>query len=181
MRTTIGLDKLNVILRSAAKLDDVPGYFAECGVFEGFTIKALSIAFPDRKVLGFDTFSGLPREFWQEDEIHHPGEFAAESLDQVRADLQDAPNVTLVPGLFPMSAEQFANERFAFVHLEFDFYRSTRMALDWLLTHIADGGVIVLDDYDWPHCPGVRRAVDETGIDVFVAGYQAIYIHRSAS
>ena len=47
------------------------------------------------------------------------------------------------------------------VHLDADLYESTKDCLAYFAPRIPPGGVIVLDDYDAPNCPGVRLAAEE--------------------
>jgi len=170
--------KLDVILRLVGELTGVPGAMAECGVYQGGALKALADACPDRTVYGFDTFEGLPAEAWTEGEIHGVGDFRDTSVEAVSAGLADNPNVRLMPGLFPSTARDLEGERFALVHLDFDFYASTRDAIAWFLPRLSPGGVLVFDDVDWKHCPGVRRAVDEAGLAIeLTAPCQGVYRH----
>lgn len=160
----IGKRKIESLQTLLATVHGVPGAFAECGVYRGGNLRLLAQA--GRTVYGFDTFTGLPAESWQPDEIHKPGEFADLNMAAIERDLVGCDNVRLVHGLFPDSAQQLEDERFAFVHLDFDFYESTRVAIAWFVPRMPSGGVIVFDDYDWAHCPGVRRAIEEAGLTV---------------
>lgn len=161
------------------KVRNVPGSAAECGVYCGSTLRMLAKAAPERRFWGFDTFKGLPATMWSESEIHQPGDFADTSLDAVAQYVMQCPNVHLIHGEFPASAHGLENERFAFVHLDFDFYESTRAALDWLIPRMSPGGVIVFDDYEWHRCPGVKRAIDELGLVVEkTVPYQAVWVNN---
>lgn len=176
MLTLVAGPKLDVILRCADDLADVPGAFAECGVYQGGSLAALAEACPDRTVYGFDTFIGLPQEAWAAGEPHGVGDFGDTSLDAVTSAVGHLPNVDLRPGLFPASAAGLEAKRFALLHLDFDYYESTRAALEWFLPRMSPGGVIVFDDVDWPNCPGVRRAIEEFGLDIeMTAPCQAIH------
>lgn len=52
-----------------------------------------------------------------------------------------------------------------FMHLDVDIYESTRCALEFLDHRLVKGGVVVVDDYGFVTCPGVKRAVDEFVLD----------------
>jgi hypothetical protein len=156
----LGSEKLAAIRKVLAKLDDVPGVAAECGVYKGGTLRMIAETCPDRPVYGFDTFTGLPGEMWRAGEPHGVGDFRDTTLDDVRTVVAGLANVELVPGVFPASAAPLADLRFAFVHLDLDWYRSTRDALEWLLPRMSKGAAIVFDDYEWKHCPGVKQAID---------------------
>jgi O-methyltransferase len=174
----LSFDREMALLHWLKKVDNVPGAAAECGVYCGSTLRMLAKAAPDRRFFGFDTFTGLPAAMWSEGEVHQPGDFADTSLNAVQQYVAQCPNVRLVRGEFPASTSRVPldGETFAFVHLDFDFYESTRAALDWLLPRMSPGGVIVFDDYEWHRCPGVKRAIDELGLKVEkTVQYQAVY------
>ena len=138
------------------------GYFAEVGVYKGGSLRHLATSFPNKSILGFDTFEGLPKEQWTNIEIHKPGEFSDTSFEAVSEFLKDCcNNVSLVQGIFPDSADPMRDLNFSFVHIDTDFYLSVKACLDWFWPRLLTGGIIVLDDYLWPACPGVKQALDE--------------------
>lgn len=128
----------------------------EVGVYKGGSLKTLADNFPERKVYGVDSFEGLPEEYWTKDEIHKPGEFSDSSLEEVKKFVNNE-NVIFVQTLFPSA--KLKPRKFSFVHLDIDFYKAIRDSLDWFVPKMAEGGVIVLDDYEWPACPGVAKAL----------------------
>jgi len=159
--TLITQDRLDAMIALAKKATG-GGYFAEVGVYKGGSLKNLALSFPERKILGFDSFEGLPRELWIESELHKPGEFSDTSYEVVKDFLKDTNNnVTLIKGVFPGSAQQFADMEFSFVHIDTDFYLSVKACLDWFWPRLLKGGIIVLDDYLWPNCPGVEQALND--------------------
>lgn len=164
LKRILGPDKEQVILAELRSVLGIRGAVAECGVYCGSTLHAMANAATDKAVYGFDTFEGLPAEMRNDDEPHKVGDFADTSLASVAASMPA--NVKLVQGVFPASAAELGNTKFAFVHLDFDFYESTRAALEWLLPRMSEGGKIVFDDYEWDHCPGVKRAIDDFGLSV---------------
>jgi O-methyltransferase len=176
MTSIIGLPKQAALSRAARSVTGVLGAVAECGVYKGGNLRLLADILRDREVFGFDTFAGLPAEMWREGEPHSTGDFADVSFEAVSLALSDVPNVHLVRGIFPASAATLADRRFAFVHLDLDFYESTRLALEWLLPRMNAGGVIVFDDYGWKHCPGVKRLIEELALPIEeTVQFQAIH------
>lgn len=166
------LDRLLAELRRAPA-----GIVVEMGVYFGGSLAAMAKAAPDRQLVGFDTFTGLPKEAWSKGEPHGIGDFGDTSLEGVQKALDGLDNVSLRPGLFPASADGL-DDPIALAHLDFDFYQSTKDAIEWLLPRLTAGGVIVFDDYDWENCPGVRKAIEEAGLIVENVGHnQAIYRH----
>lgn len=159
--TLITQDRLDEIVRLAGEAA-VGGQFAEVGVYKGGSLKELHQHFPHVTILGFDTFEGLPKEQWNENEYHQPGEFSDTSLEEVQA-FVGSTGVQLVKGLFPASATGYEHLNFSFVHIDTDFYQSVKASLEWFWPRLLPGGIIVMDDYEWPNCPGVKLALDEFG------------------
>lgn len=153
--------KLESLLRL---LDGAPeGIGVEFGVYNGGTLLEMAKAQPGRDFVGFDTFTGLPAEAWRSGEPHGVGDFR--DCDYMDVLLSMPPNVSLVRGLFPDEAVE-PRGKIGFAHVDFDFEVSTAAAIDWLRPRMAPGAVVVFDDYEWDHCPGVKRAIDAAGIAV---------------
>jgi O-methyltransferase len=177
MNTLLSSDRIQG-LKTLAGMVPV-GCAAEVGVYKGGSLKVIAKCFRDQKVFGFDTFEGLPRELWTEDEIHRPGDFNDTSLQSVRQYLSDCPNVTLIAGIFPESANRHDLQRIelAFVHIDTDFYLCVRDAFNWVWPRMVSGGIVVFDDYGWKRCPGVSRVLSESGCQInSVAPMQAYVV-----
>jgi hypothetical protein len=150
---------------------DIAGAFVECGVWRGGCSAAMLLAQRDRygairrKTYLLDSFEGLPPATerdgpfalaWQADTTA-PGyhDNARASQDEVRAALValDLPADTweLVPGWFadtvPALARRLAEERIALLRLDGDWYDSTAVCLEHLVPLVAEGGLVILDDY----------------------------------
>ncbi len=168
--TLITNDRLDTFRRHASIIPK--GLIAEVGVYKGGSLKLLTELFPDRTVYGFDTFEGLPKEQWRETEYHKAGEFNDTSIEAVQTFV---PSAKLIKGLFPDSAPNL--KKFALVHIDTDFYLSVKACLEWLWPRMVKGGIIVLDDYNWPNCPGVKQALDEFKQPyLLTADYQAAIV-----
>jgi O-methyltransferase len=144
-----------------AKRAPKSGVFIEVGVYKGGSLKALSNAFPDRIMYGFDTFAGLPQRYYGTDEFHPPGDFADTDFDRVEQ-LFRSTNVEIVRGIFPDPArhrDMFRGRSIAFAHLDMDHWRGTLEALIYIWPRLLSGGIIVFDDYDWERCPGIAPVV----------------------
>ena len=160
--TLLPVDRL-AVLRTLAIIarDRSPmGLAAEIGVYKGGSLLEIAKIFHGRTVFGFDTFAGLPSNQWKEGEYHTPGEFGGTTLEEVDGFLSSqVGNVMLVKGTFPESSAGI-NMALAFAHIDVDFANGTALCLQWVHEHALEGIIIVVDDYDWPHCPGVKPAVD---------------------
>jgi hypothetical protein len=167
---------------------DLPGAFAECGVWRGGSVLAMILTLQEmgaaeRDIHLFDTFEGMTEpteadtssvappalETWQEanarDERAWPEMFGAEVLDEndVRSTLlatgYPAERLRFVRGKVEDTIPEHAPEALALLRLDTDWYESTRHELDHLYPRLATGGVLIIDDYG--HWDGARRAVDE--------------------
>jgi O-methyltransferase len=72
------------------------GDVAEVGVFQGATAKLIREALPTKPLHLFDTFGGMPDS---QDRLRQ-GDFCG-TLDEVKANLGNDPNVNFYPGYFP--------------------------------------------------------------------------------
>jgi len=145
--------------------DGIEGDFAELGVFRGLTAKVLLHCCDGRPLHLFDTFAGHPdnadRDRDGEDYVRFVEEepMADTSLEGVRGYLGAPDNVVFHQGYFPATAKGLESNRFAFVHLDGDQYRTILDGLEFFHPRVSTGGVIVCHDYGI--YDGVRSAVDE--------------------
>lgn len=148
---------------------------AEVGVYKGGTLRVIAESDPDKMVIGFDTFSGLPQELWNKDEPHKPREFNDTSYEYVAQQLNDLYNVTLIKGIFPQSAHGvYADLRYSFVHIDVDYYQSVFESIVFFVPRMAKNGIILFDDYGWKQCPGVEKAIGDYGLSVTVVDHDYI-------
>lgn len=149
------------IVRQALELR---GDVVECGVYKGGTAlllaRAMARSSANGRLLLFDTFQGLPEASEGVDSLGEGG-FNETSLDAVRALLSAYSFVSIRPGLIPDSFAGLDVERIAFAHVDLDLYQSIQGALAYIYPRMVPSGIIVLDDYGFPSCPGARRAVEE--------------------
>jgi predicted O-methyltransferase YrrM len=157
--TLLGLTKLSSLYRYLKMSAPIVGAIAELGVYKGGAAKLIATVVPDKKLYLFDTFEGMPNE--QFIDKHKAGDFDDTSIEEVSHLLQGLTNIVFRKGYFPDTAKGLEAERFAFVHIDGDLYQSTLDALTFFYPRMTKGGIIVLDDYEWPHCPGVKQAIDE--------------------
>ena len=150
--------------------NNVKGDIAEFGIFEGGWINILWQATEQlgmsRRVYGFDSFEGLSDPHPQHDQpFWKKGQYAC-SLQQVAANVQLAarPRIKLVKGFFDTSlrgADAQVAEKFAYVRIDCDIYEPALDCLRYLAPRLADGAILVFDD--WPHVRGFgeQRAFEE--------------------
>lgn len=166
----------------------VPGAFAECGVWRGGSVLAMvltlqQLGVTDRDIHLYDTFEGMTAptehdvsaleppalETWSaaQGQADRPWAdlFAAEVYDEVsvRATVlatgYPEERVHVVRGPVEETLPAAAPSALALLRLDTDWYESTQHELVHLYPRLAEGGVLIVDDYG--HWGGARKAVDE--------------------
>lgn len=188
--TMTGIPRLTALIDAVRHLTecDVPGAFAECGVWRGGSVLAMILTLleagvTDRHIYLYDTFAGMTKPTDLDvSRFHEPAAdvwSAAERTGQrmysglfdshlitessVRRTIQSAgyPSAMLhfVAGDVEQTLPAHAPERIALLRLDTDWYVSTKHELQHLYPRLTRGGVLIIDDYgEWD---GARRAVDE--------------------
>lgn len=149
---------------------NIEGDIAEFGIFEGWWInffwEACREVGLDRRIYGFDSFSGLSdpdpefdADFWKK------GQYSC-SLDQVINNVQAhlRPNIHLIKGYFEHSLQSErarALGKLSYVRIDCDIYRPAIDCLRYLSHRLSDGAILVFDD--WPHTRnlGEQKAFEE--------------------
>ena len=112
----------------------------EFGVATGRSINYIS-KFTDNKVYGFDSFEGLPENWYSR---FKKGHFSREGkLPKVRD------NVELIKGWFDNTLPDFIknkNKKVSFIHMDADLYSSTKCIFDNLKNYIDNDCIIVFDE-----------------------------------
>lgn len=163
---------------------EIQGDIVECGVWKGGSMMAAALTLlrlgdTSRDLYLFDTFSGMaeptaqdvaspydgysPHRRWSRNQQGKTSDWAAVSLDKVRAAMLSTgyppQRIHLIPGLVEETLPDQAPQRLALLRLDTDWYASTKHELEHLYPRLAEGGVLIVDDYG--HYEGARRAVDE--------------------
>ena len=164
----------------------VQGSIIECGVFHGgglMTFAQLSAILEplnfQRKIVGFDTFSGFA-DLSEEDssgtsELSFKGGLAVDSYKDLKKciGLYDAnrflnhiSKVYLVKGDIRETVPQYLKDNphtvISLLYLDVDVFEPTRVALEYLAPRIPKGGIIVFDELNCEEWPGETIAVLET-------------------
>lgn len=136
------------LLSHAVSLAPSDGLILEFGVASGRTIRHLAEGVGDRTVFGFDSFKGLPENWWSGFEKGH--------FSQRKPEVPE--NVHLIEGFFSETLPSFLAmhaESVALLHVDCDLYSSTKTILTLLAERIVSGTVIVFDEY-WNY-PGWQQ------------------------
>lgn len=155
---------------------DLPGNFVECGVAAGGTSALLAAALAryskqPRRLFACDTFAGMPAPT---DLDRHAGQDAIaagwgagtcaaplDSLMAIARQLGVEKTIEPVTGFFSDTLPKHRAEigPVALLHMDGDWYESTRDILENLYDSVVPGGAIQIDDYGfWEGC---QRAVAE--------------------
>jgi O-methyltransferase len=167
---------------------DVPGAFAECGVWLGGSVRAmlvtlLELGVDSRDIYLYDTFEGMtPPTERDTSRFHRPAveewQEAEERREQIYAGLfdpelfnEEAVRRNLLGTGYPEERLHFVKgpveetipsnlpDSLALMRLDTDWYESTLHELRHLYPLLSDGGVLIVDDYG--HWEGCRLAVDQ--------------------
>jgi len=159
-------------LALCAELAPPAGCVVECGVWRGGMSAGMAEALPGRLHYLFDSFEGLPpaqeidgeaARAWQQDKSSrmYLDNCRAERAEAERAMAQaPAREAKLVQGWFADTVPDFRPaEPIAVLRLDGDWYESTLECLRGFYPLVAQGGLVLVDDYyDWVGC---SRAVHD--------------------
>jgi hypothetical protein len=163
--------------------NEIEGDFVECGVWRGGSVMAAALTLmrlgdTDRDLHLFDTFTGMPEP--GAEDVSSPydgyslhkrwrrhnkagGEWAGVPAEEVRAAVESTgypkERIHLHIGMVEDTLPSQAPEDLALLRLDTDWYSSTKHELVELYPRLAEGGVLIVDDYG--HYEGARKAVDE--------------------
>ena len=138
----------------ARSVRNVPGDFAEIGVFRGAAFKNLAIFAHEQGKLAhaFDSFRGMDNPSPQDGQQYPKGKFDIGGPDAFR-NLMDEANIPrdyyrLWPGFIPTCFEPFpARSSFSLVVIDVDHYQPTADSLQWVVSRVNRDGILALDDY----------------------------------
>jgi len=166
--TMLDYDRLYTLWQSVANVMSLSLPAVEIGTFRGGSAALIASAFrvlagADRELHVVDTFAGhLEDTFTDHDNTDRQrGKFQETTADGVRALLGAYADVHVHPGDAATVVESWPERRYCLVHLDVDLYQPTLACLTYFGARLAPGGIIVIDDYESPTCPGVARAVRE--------------------
>ena len=137
------------------------GTCLEFGVYVGRSymhqVNAIKIKYPNTKLIGFDSWEGLPDEtatVWFP-ERHSKGKFSTTKdvvLNQLGADIDD-PRFNLVDGFFKDSLTkeiQDSIKDLIYVNVDVDIHSSTVEVLEFIRPLLRKGVIIYFDDWKDP-------------------------------
>lgn len=155
------VNRENIAQLLAAAASTPPGMFIEVGVYKGGTAWHLAKLAQEqhRRIILFDTFTGIPCADPNMGDTHVVGDFSDCSYEAVRDAI---PYATVVKGLFPdcvPKVDMIVEPDIAFCHLDVDQYQSYIDCCSYLAQYMIKGGIMWFDDADC--LAGAGRAVRE--------------------
>jgi hypothetical protein len=158
------------VLLAALDAGGIRGPVVEFGIYQGNWLRLLVNACEDRglsrQFYGFDSFQGLPAPSITADlECFHEGQYAA-GLEEAaqRFGTKRRDNVILVPGWFAdtlLAAQAQAIHDISFARIDCDLYAPALESLHYLGPRLANGAVLVFDDWTFDVTKGETRAFAE--------------------
>ena len=170
----------------------ISGDFVECGVWRGGSSMVAAhamLAFGDLRHLHlYDTFAGMTApdevdrtpfhdrgayERWQLAERPGHNDWCYAELEEVQRNLTSTgyPQALLHfhKGLCEETLPETQQEKISILRLDTDFYKSTYAEMKYLFPRVAQGGVLIIDDYG--HWEGARKAIDQYLAECGIALY----------
>jgi D-beta-D-heptose 7-phosphate kinase/D-beta-D-heptose 1-phosphate adenosyltransferase len=156
-------EKLKLLAEQLLSVAGVPGDVADLGAYRGGASLVLRRLAPDRHLHLFDTWAGNP---YDDPLCHHKrGEWVA-SLEECQRLVGNGEATHYHQGVFSEWGGDYPHDDnyrsiFCFVYVDMDTYLATKDAIEFFWPRLVPGGKIVVDDYGWGPCAGVKKAIDE--------------------
>ena len=184
--TMLSANKLFVLIEAARYVHRcaIPGAVVECGVWRGGAMMAAATTFrhlgvADRDFYLYDTFAGMtkptdkdnlifgstdPREKFEQTRTGaDSSDWCRAGVEEVKQNLAetayDSRRFVTVQGKVEDTIPDTLPDEIAILHLDTDWYESTRHEMVHLFPRLVPKGVLIIDDYHY--WSGVRDAVDE--------------------
>ena len=171
MQPQVSSDETTIILELAKQSLAVPGELVEFGCYRGDTSllleRLIEQATPEKRLWLYDSFEGLPAKTAEDASVagdaFKVGELAVTKREVVERFKKAGLRVPKIrKGFFEnLNPETDVPKQICFAFLDGDLYRSIKVSFGLIDGRVADGGVIVVHDYNNPELPGVTQAVDE--------------------
>jgi len=165
--------RLTIILRCLALTleQNIAGDIVEFGCYKGttslFINRVMNLSNASTKELHvYDSFDGLPAKTIKDASVAG-SDFKAGELKTSKRDLvRNFKKAGLKPphihkGWFDELKDKELPSTIAFAFLDGDFYRSIVDSLGLVWPRLANGGMVVIDDYQKSNLPGVTRAIED--------------------
>ncbi len=172
--------RVHIGLWAAELASRVSGDFVECGVNRGFLSSAIMSYLDwnslDKTFYLFDSFDGVNEESLTPEEVgrgwieryrkaKRAGEVALD-VGQARENFSSWERVEIVPGFVPDTLTDVSIETVAFLHLDMNAANPEYEAGRFFWDKLADGGVILMDDFCNRNFPSNRELLSKLADEV---------------
>ncbi len=164
-RTGMHYDRLFTLWQAVrAAPPDTPAI--EIGSYLGGSARFIGEAFQAHgstpRLYVCDTFAGHAETDQAIDTSHHDsGKFEGVSAEATAEYLSGYPALEIVVGDIVETSAGLPDQLYGLVHLDVDVYPTTAFCLRFFAPRLAENAVMVIDDYGYVTCPGVKQAADE--------------------
>ena len=155
LNKTLGMQSLAQIIHIChyvLETEPLGGVIVAFGCYAGDTAKVIT-ELTNRPVHVYDSFQGLPDHNGY---MQMPKKILIENFKYDRVKL---PHIH--EGWFNELKPEEVPDQISFAHLDGDLYESIKDSLFLVYDKMIKDGIILIDDYDHPRFPGVRKAVNE--------------------
>lgn len=165
------------------------GVIIQCGVFRGrdlslfINLRGIYEPFKyTRKIIGFDTFGGLPEFHENDGSLSEKGDFMVSEgyedyLEKVlqyhegECPLSHIKKFELVKGDIRKTLPEYLKSHpetiISLLYLDMDLYGSTKFVLDYIEPYLVNGSIIVFDELNFKAYPGETVAFRESRFNKF--------------
>lgn len=167
--------RMHVICWAAEHAKALDADYVECGCYTGtFTRTAIDYvdfaAQRDRKWYLFDTFEGIPLDRLTAAEQVHADSFASKNerlyqdfYELTKQTFARFENVVLIRGRVPESLAEVEIPRVGYLSIDMNSVEPEVGALRHFWSKLVPGGVVVLDDYNFPGHGEQKAGIDALG------------------
>jgi O-methyltransferase len=168
-RTMLAHKRLWILWQCVGNAAPLDGGAAEIGTYQGGSAYFIAASFAARlghevPIEVIDTFQGHPQHKLSEHDhaVHgDPAKFTQTSYESVVEYLAAFEQLTVHKGEFSAVAPSLPERPYRLVHVDVDLYEPALECLRYFGPRLVQGGIVVLDDYGAPACPGIKRAAEE--------------------
>lgn len=181
-------DKFQHIMEAVnyVRIAELPPVFFEFGCHSGRTFSAALLAAKYFRMpldaYAFDSFEGLPETKKEEDGIFRAGSYCT-GVSEFRKIVKkrtkvDLPEKNIIKGLYEQSLTitkmlgKALPRQVGFVHIDVDLYSSTVAVLEFIKDHLANGTVVLFDD--WYCFPPGKEMGEKKALKEFLKKYPQI-------
>ncbi len=172
-RTLLYYDRLHVIYQSLKNIynqcgnDQEPLNIVEVGVYKGggsYFIASILKELTDKiNIYCVDTFEGHSKKdlINSNHDVHCPRWFSDTTYESVKSYLEDFDFIEVIKGRIQDCESVFEGKKIHFAHLDVDLYEPMLFSLYLFSSKLQHGGILLVDDFGFNTCPGVRLAVNQ--------------------